>query len=255
MRWPRIIFFLTAGKKTDKIGLSGFPAPCKSNVSPGSCGYVHSAETGLYYLQSRYYNPKIGRFLNADALVSTGQGVLGNNMFAYCLNNPVAYNDSQGMIAKICLTADGEIEDSPWRNHSPGGGGIIYHCDNITTQYDGDKFYTQIIARIVWNGIKKGVNWAWDTYSRENNRQVEAQRIEAEMINSIAPRIVNAGVKKGCELAVEQAAYVAVQQISSSNNQDYGANAKTIGIAFVAGFCVGSVYEMYNIYEEALNSP
>ena len=43
----------------------------------------------MYYLQSRYYDPVIGRFINADAYVSTGQGILGNNMFAYCCNNPV----------------------------------------------------------------------------------------------------------------------------------------------------------------------
>ena len=38
----------------------------------------------------------MGRFINADALVSTGQGILGNNMFAYCNNNPVMYNDPCG---------------------------------------------------------------------------------------------------------------------------------------------------------------
>jgi len=59
-------------------------------------GYVCDSETGLYYLQSRYYNPEIGRFINADALVATGQGLLGNNMFAYCNNNPVNYLDSTG---------------------------------------------------------------------------------------------------------------------------------------------------------------
>jgi RHS repeat-associated protein len=32
-------------------------------------GYVYDQETGLYYLQSRYYDPEIGRFLNADALI------------------------------------------------------------------------------------------------------------------------------------------------------------------------------------------
>lgn len=57
---------------------------------------------GLYYLQSRYYNPTIGRFLNADALVATGQGVLGNNMFAYCLNNPVGNSDSSGQFSASC---------------------------------------------------------------------------------------------------------------------------------------------------------
>ena len=59
-------------------------------------GYVYDWETGLYYLQSRYYNPEIGRFINADSLVSTGQGMLGYNMFAYCGNNPVNRVDSTG---------------------------------------------------------------------------------------------------------------------------------------------------------------
>ena len=49
-------------------------------------------------MQSRFYNPTIGRFINADALVSTGQGLLGNNMFAYCLNNPLTFRDGSGNI-------------------------------------------------------------------------------------------------------------------------------------------------------------
>ena len=52
-------------------------------------GYYYDSEIGLYYLNSRYYNPVIGRFINADTLVSTGQGILGYNMFAYCENTPI----------------------------------------------------------------------------------------------------------------------------------------------------------------------
>ncbi len=59
-------------------------------------GYVYDHETGLYYLQSRYYNPAIGRYINADADVATGHGLLGNNMFAYCGNNPVNRTDVSG---------------------------------------------------------------------------------------------------------------------------------------------------------------
>lgn len=59
-------------------------------------GYVYDTETGLYYLQTRYYNPTLGRFISADALVSTGQGQLGCNMFAYCNNNPVNMSDTAG---------------------------------------------------------------------------------------------------------------------------------------------------------------
>ena len=59
-------------------------------------GYYYDGEAGLYYLQSRYYDPYTGRFLNADAFTSTGQGILGNNMFAYCNNNPVNACDKNG---------------------------------------------------------------------------------------------------------------------------------------------------------------
>lgn len=56
----------------------------------------YDVETGFYYLQSRYYDPETGRFLNADGFISTGQGILSNNMFAYCGNNPVNRADSSG---------------------------------------------------------------------------------------------------------------------------------------------------------------
>lgn len=49
----------------------------------------------------------VGRFINADGLVSTGQGILGNNMFAYCANNPISRLDSTGQawwhVALTCL--------------------------------------------------------------------------------------------------------------------------------------------------------
>lgn len=50
-------------------------------------GYVYDTETGLYYLQSRYYNPAMGRFINGDTFASTGQGFLGKNIFIYCLRS------------------------------------------------------------------------------------------------------------------------------------------------------------------------
>ena len=59
-------------------------------------GYYHDSETGLYYLQSRYYNPNWGRFVNEDAYINTGTGLLGYNMFAYCNNNPVMHVDNAG---------------------------------------------------------------------------------------------------------------------------------------------------------------
>lgn len=64
-------------------------------------GYYYDAETGWYYLQSRYYDPALGRFLNADSYASTGQGFLGYNMFAYCNNTPVCSADPMGSKMQI----------------------------------------------------------------------------------------------------------------------------------------------------------
>ena len=73
---------------------------------------------GLYYLQSRYYNPTLGRFLNADALVSTGQGVLPNKyapFYEYDIYPKVA-GQSRGM-ERIII----------------GNGAAWYTCDHYMT--------------------------------------------------------------------------------------------------------------------------
>ena len=71
-------------------------------------GYYYDSETGLYYLQSRYYNPEMGRFICADAFAATGQGFVGNNMFAYCENNGATYYDPSGTLRTYCVRmADG----------------------------------------------------------------------------------------------------------------------------------------------------
>ncbi|MCL2540590.1 MAG: RHS repeat-associated core domain-containing protein [Firmicutes bacterium] len=62
-------------------------------------GYYWDQETNFYFLQSRYYDPQIGRFLNADEpvmlfLTATMPG--GANLFAYCMNNPIMLTDSTG---------------------------------------------------------------------------------------------------------------------------------------------------------------
>ena len=58
----------------------------------------------------------MGRFINADAYASTGQGILGNNMFAYCNNNPVMFTDPCGNFPRRekfeeCLDIDDEYHE------------------------------------------------------------------------------------------------------------------------------------------------
>ena len=59
-------------------------------------GYRYDEETGLYYLQSRYYNAEWGRFINADCYIGEMNEILSCNMFVYCSNNPVNAEDTDG---------------------------------------------------------------------------------------------------------------------------------------------------------------
>ena len=62
-------------------------------------GYYYDTETGLYYLNSRYYNPEFGRFISADGLIDN-RGATSQNLFAYCYNNPINYSDADGHLPK-----------------------------------------------------------------------------------------------------------------------------------------------------------
>ena len=62
-------------------------------------GYYYDSETGFYYLQTRYYDPEICRFINADdyELIATLSEIPGQlNLYAYCNNNPIMYTDETG---------------------------------------------------------------------------------------------------------------------------------------------------------------
>ena len=65
-------------------------------------GYYYDTETGLYYCQSRYYDPEVDRFINVDNQLRTGD-VVGLNLFAYCDNDPVNRIDSNGKFWEIII--------------------------------------------------------------------------------------------------------------------------------------------------------
>ena len=60
-------------------------------------GYYYDTETELYYLKSRYYDPKTGRFISPDDISYLDPETIGGlNLYAYCLNNPIMYVDPTG---------------------------------------------------------------------------------------------------------------------------------------------------------------
>ena len=60
-------------------------------------GYYYDQETGFYYVGSRYYDPEIGRWINADGVLpSSADSVQGYNLFVYGFNNPINTVDPSG---------------------------------------------------------------------------------------------------------------------------------------------------------------
>ena len=93
---------------------------------------IYDSETKLYYCGSRYYNPQIRRFINADGYVSTGGGFLSYNVFTYCNNNSAMYCDPTGecMITYACGG------DDPWPcgQKYTGTAGHLFTCSEYEEQ-------------------------------------------------------------------------------------------------------------------------
>ena len=71
------------------------------------CKYVYDPETGLYCLGSRYYDPEVGRFVNADdpgVIFAKPQELYHKNLYVYCDNNPVVREDQGGNLWGLLVT-------------------------------------------------------------------------------------------------------------------------------------------------------
>ncbi len=74
-------------------------------------GYYYDVESNLYYLNTRYYDPQIGRFINADEITildETQSQIHGLNLYMYCGNNPIMMADPSGrffisLFALVCI--------------------------------------------------------------------------------------------------------------------------------------------------------
>ena len=90
------------GKCTIKTNVSGIAA-----INPFRYrGYYLDDETGLYYLNARYYDPEIGRFISPDSIdYLDPESINGLNIYIYCGNNPVMNIDPSGHFAFILLFA------------------------------------------------------------------------------------------------------------------------------------------------------
>ena len=104
-------------------------------------GYYYDTETGLYYLNSRYYNPEFGRFISADGQLNND--TFGNNLFIYCSNNPVNRTDSDGKGWVLACAVVGFI-----------AGGLTKIISNLAC---GNKWNDGVIGAAIGGAVYGGV--------------------------------------------------------------------------------------------------
>ena len=115
-------------------------------------GYYYDEDTKLYYLINRYYDPEVGRFINADDIKYLDPETLGGiNLFAYCNNNPVMYVDPMGTSWLLAFAIVALFLFTPV-------GGVAAQVVATTTSYVGlavasiwDEEIREDMNRISWN--------------------------------------------------------------------------------------------------------
>jgi len=111
-------------------------------------GYYYDTETAFYYLQSRYYDPVTGRFLNADGYINANGDLIGYNMYAYCSNNPVMYIDSTGQMWQLVPALHPRNQAEVFKGNLDGvSGGYIQ--PRFTASYSESSAYSTWVIRSI----------------------------------------------------------------------------------------------------------
>ena len=182
-------------------------------------GYYYDTDLGMYYLQSRYYDPNTCRFISPDneaVLTATPMALTDKNLYAYCDNNPVMRVDEDGEFWHIIA------------------GAVI----GVVAQYIGDVFYNAVSG-------KEGIDILVPSSSIVDYIAAGASgALAATGIGAIWSGVANA--------AIDGTAYLANQLIS-------GEDVNSVELAMVAGFSFITAgpgmngNKMRNIYKHSKN--
>ena len=138
--WGKITTSITDGNGNDVSSQASHIA----NMNPIRYrGYYYDAETGLYYLQSRYYDPQTHRFLNADGVSGVNPDINSYNMFTCSCNNPITYSDSSGHMVEI---ADGGNGNGAYKTEEEAATLFVKQY-NPASQYQGREYVSKLYAK------------------------------------------------------------------------------------------------------------
>ena len=160
--------------------------------------YISPAETGFYATGTRYYDPEIGRFINADSQLN--DDILGANLFAYCGNNPVVRTDDTGegwwipacmlvgaVAGAVTKIVSNVTTGKKWNDGVMGAaiGGAVYGGVLAVTGSVVAAGFASAAAETVTNEAVSYTSWA--KYNGTTKKKVNQDNV----INSVANVIVD----------------------------------------------------------------
>ena len=171
-------------------------------------GYIFDLETNLYYLQSRYYDADIGRFINSDTidvLIATPMALTDKNLYAYCDNNPVMRADYGGELWNLIIGVGvgalvgatvSVVSQLLDEEGAPINSGAFWGHVGIAGYIGGNGSASKHVRNSFWRTVGNG-NWSY--YFSQTNRQAVKDGLKAipSILKATAPTISKSLIKTG----------------------------------------------------------
>ncbi|WP_425476558.1 RHS repeat-associated core domain-containing protein, partial [Arenimonas oryziterrae] len=104
----------------------------------GYTGHVMDRDTGLTYMQQRYYDPQVGRFLNVDPIATDANSGVNFGRYWYANNNPYKFSDPDGRATTIVINGNIGADPATWGGRHAG---LVISRDGETSVYDPNGSY------------------------------------------------------------------------------------------------------------------
>ena len=131
-------------------------------------GYYYDTETELYYLQTRYYDPEVGRFISRDSIeYADPETINGLNLYAYCGNNPVMYFDRFGNFPWLILALVAVV-----MLFTPVGGTVAQVATSVVS------YVGMTVASIFDEDIRNDMNaFGWNPFNTDEFATLNSSKV------------------------------------------------------------------------------
>ena len=182
-------------------------------------GYQYDVESGLYYLNARYYDSTTARFLTEDTYAGQANDPLSLNRYTYCANNPLRYTDPSGHFFGAVLRFV--------------GGAVIGGGIEFITQKFIEKREKVDWKAVLYEGVVGGVTAVIGGVGGTAGKVGKTEKT----LKTVAKGALKTGVKEGIGGFVEDVGYQVFVEDKSLDEVDYGQAAKagaTAGVTAMA---------------------